>query len=262
MLQWVNITSSIYWEPKVLVDSGVIITWPVGAPPDNTRGAEYCVWQGIDDTPIGPMSYVVSAGTPYMNNGLGGGEFGYPDLHGAYLDMVAPGLYPAFAYSGSHWVPSAQTHTGLVVPILNYIGPAFSMRSDVRVTLTCPAAGSGFSSIFCVGGKWSDLLAVPYGDYSGAGGLDLNFTIPFNPPLDPAAGGSSVSTLGIGAQNGTIIQLLATHNSADILSTLAFGTIDISNNLVAVPTITMIEVYADFNPLFWQDFLNTTEQDS
>lgn len=245
MATWVDITSPTFWQAATLVDSGKTIASNPGAIIDASSGSEY--------TALTNIFYANSSGTIKLN------AVGSSALDFAYLDKTSTTGYPHFVFTGGNWVPSAQTATGYVIPVLEYIGPSIPSRTDIRVTLSAPAAGSGHTAVFCIPGPWADVLAVPNPSGFGASG-NMAVPIPYSPSFDPALGGVDVGATSVGDPNSLIGGLAGSYNGPDVLSMIALAQLDTSGNLVAVPTITKIEVFADSLPSdFWTDFLLSEE---
>jgi len=242
---WIDITSPTFWQAQTLVDSGTAIPSAPGAIIDATKGACF--------TALTTIFYAKSGGTVLLNN------VGVSALNFAYLNQVGTTGFPHFSYSGGNWVPSAQTHSGYVLPALKYIGPTIPTRSDMRVTLIAPAAASGATAVFCIPGPWADVLAVPNPSGFGASG-NMAVPITYSPTFDPVVGGADLGTTSVGDPNSLIGGLAGSFDGPDILSLLVLAQLNSSGNLVAVPTITKIEVFADALPTdFWTDYLLTEE---
>lgn len=241
---WFDITGPSFWQAKVLVDTGA--TLPPASAPDGTKAAYYLLNDGWHCTSnmTDPPVYNDPSSTTFSD---------------IFLDLQAVGSNPGFVFTAGSWVPSSQTAGSYVVPVLQYIGPTYTGRSDVRITLNMPATATGTSLAFGTPAIWSDVLDVPNNAFLASG--PMHAMIPYTPTWDLIVGGSEVSTcgvgdaqLGIGGSGSCIFP--AVFPGPDILSLLAFGTFNLSHHLVGVPTISKIEVFADGAAVdFWTDLV-------
>jgi hypothetical protein len=244
MASWKDITGPAYWQAATLVDSGHAIP-AFGELIDTALSADFCVLPAI--------FYALSGGSVYLN------AVGVAPIDGAYMARAGTLGYPHYVFSVGMWVPTGLTYSARILPILKYIGPVIPSRSDVRVTVSAPSAGSGVTTVFNVPGPWSAVTAIPQPSGFGASG---NMTVPavYSPSFDPMLGGSAVATLGTGAAFSPIGGVAFPYpNGPDILSGIVASAQDSSGHLVSVATITKIEVYSDFVEPFWAELLGTEQ---